>query len=678
MFFALIMGKQGQMRAGEGERPSRRRPWFAVALAVVIAAALVGSVRMLLAHPAEVVAVDRGLVAETGAAAWRSHLAPHQHLVIVRDGEGLAPITQALDRYHPQALHLISHGSSGQITLGHATLSTATLATYYQDFAHWRQSLPVGADLLLYGCEVGQGEIGQTFLHQLQQVTGADIAASTTATGNPDQGGDWQFETTLGRVETSAPWPSAPIAGVLKQITVTSAADSGPGTLREALETANQSPEDDFISLAAISGTIALESTLPPIRGGLFLVGDGDDILSGQQAHRVLVVEAGDVTLRDFTVADGLAAGDDGVAGAGGSAGLGGGLLINGGKVTLANMRFVDNQAVGGDSMPRQEPENTAIRLEKQKYRLNRGAIAGVNGIGIHQEDSVPTSPKGLTIDTVDDRINANRGAMAGINGIGVGGIGTIAFAGGGGFGGLGNAGNGGNGGSGGAEGGNGGNGGDGGNGGIGVFGGSSPAGDLGTMGVATFSGGGGLGGVGNAGNGGRGGNAEAPTATGGNGGGGGNGGNGGFGGGGGAGGWGGDGGYYGLPGTPGKPGNGGFGGGAGDVGQGGGGGGLGGAIFLKAGRLIMHNTVFEGNGATPGEGANPGQGKGGAIFVPAPEALYEAFEEHPDSPPRAPQARALGQLPTFFDNYAADAADTDTDNPDWYGVIRLSAGGRQ
>lgn len=336
---------------------------------------------------------------------------------------------------------------------------------------------------------------------------------------------------------------------------------------------ANQTPEDDLISLAAVSGTIALDSTLPPIRSSLVLVGDGDDRLSGQRAHRVLVVESGDVTLRDLTVAHGLAAGEDGKAGAGGSAGLGGGLLINGGQVALTPMRFVDNQAIGGSGLPRQAPENTAIRLEKQRYTLNRGAMAGINGIG-------------------------------------GGGIGTIAFAGGGGFGGLGNAGNGGS----------------GGDGGISIFGGSGPQGDLGTLGGATFSGGGGLGGVGNAGNGGGGGDAQTPTATGGNG------------------------------------GNGGFGGGTGAMNQGGGGGGLGGAIFLKAGRLILNNTVFEGNGAIAGEGANLGQGKGGAIFVPGARG---------DRPRRNPQVRVLGQFPTFIGNRDAEA--TATDNPDWYGAIAPS-----
>ncbi|MEO1068286.1 MAG: DUF4347 domain-containing protein, partial [Cyanobacteria bacterium J06638_6] len=590
--------------------------------------------------------------------------APHQHLVVV-DGD-LVPVTRALSRYHPAALHLVGHGRPGHLILGQVDLSADTAAV-----TRWRSRLAPGADLLLYGCEVAQGQAGQAFLQTLHRLTGADIAASTTPSGNPDQGGDWRLEATLGQVDTSVPWATAPVVGLLKQFTVTSTADSGPGTLRAALDLANATPEDDLISLESVSGTIALDRTLPPIRTGLFLVGDGDDVLSGQRAHRVLVVETGDVTLRNLTVAEGLAAGEDGLLGAGGSAGLGGGLLINGGKVTLTNMRFVDNQAVGGDSFPRQAPENTAIRLENQRYRLNRGAIAGVNGIGIHQADALATSPKGLTIDTVDDRIRANRGAMAGINGIGVGGIGTIAFAGGGGFGGLGNAGNGGDGGDGGTEGGNGGNGGDGGNGGIGFFGGQSPQGDLGTLGVATFSGGGGLGGVGNAGNGGSGGDAQTPTATGGNGGSGGNGGNGGFGGGGGAGGWGGEGGYFGLPGTAGTPGAGGFGGGDGAVGRGGGGGGLGGAVFLKAGRLVLHNTVFEGNGAFPGAGANPGQGKGGAIFVPDGGAIAASNQR------RSPQARVLGQWPRFVDNQATDAVGTNTDNPDWYGVITLSDGQR-
>jgi hypothetical protein len=74
----------------------------------------------------------------------------------------------------------------------------------------WATLLPAGADVLLYGCDVAQGETGFAFLQALQRLTGADLAASTTPSGNPDQGGDWRLETTLGSVETSVPWQGPP------------------------------------------------------------------------------------------------------------------------------------------------------------------------------------------------------------------------------------------------------------------------------------------------------------------------------------------------------------------------------------------------------------------------------------------------------------------------------------
>ncbi|MFH7242047.1 MAG: DUF4347 domain-containing protein [Spirulina sp.] len=599
-------------------------------------------------------------------------LAPHQQLVVLEadPDHALTAIAQALRPYRNlAAVHLIAHGQPGHLYLGHTDVDSPWLLQHRPEIQTWRRALRPQADLLIYGCEVAQGTIGEDLLNTWRRVLPVDVAAADIPIGGVALGGSSQLEQRRGSIETASltgldTWPI-----LLKQITVTAAADHGPGTLREAILQANRTPEDDRISLETIHDTIALAAPLPPIAGNLVLVGNDDTVISGEKQHRVLVVNQGEVTLQNLTIANGLASGDDGLDGTGGSAGLGGGLLINDGTVTLSTVRFVDNQAIGGTSLPRQDTQDTAIRLEKQRYTLNRGGIAGVNGIGIHQVGTLPVAPNGLSIDALDNRVKANRGAMAGVNGIGVGGIGTIAFAGGGGFGGLGNAGNGGNGGDGGTEGGNGGNGGDGGNGGVGIFGGSGPWGDLGTLGTAAFSGGGGLGGVGNAGNGGRGGKAEAPTASGGNGGAGGNGGNGGFGGGGGAGGLGGEGGYFGMAGSPGIPGQGGFGGGDGAVGLGGGGGGLGGAIFLKAGRLILHNTVFEHNEAIGGDGANLGQGKGGAIFVkPQPQVSAANRRQQP-----TPQVRAFGPPPTFRDNHAADADQSPTDNPDLYGLITLS-----
>ena len=44
-------------------------------------------------------------------------------------------------------------------------------------------SLP-DADLLIYGCNFGQGEAGQEAMETLAELTGADIAASTDRTGH--------------------------------------------------------------------------------------------------------------------------------------------------------------------------------------------------------------------------------------------------------------------------------------------------------------------------------------------------------------------------------------------------------------------------------------------------------------------------------------------------------------
>lgn len=448
----------------------------------------------------------------------------------------------------------------------------------------------------------------------------------------------------------------------LAQIRVTTTADSGVGSLRWAIAQANAEPDDDLIDLSQVKGTILLQRPLPAIAHNLVLMGNGSTI-SGSGHHRVLQINGGTVTLRDLTLANGFAQGSDGKSGAGGSAGMGGGLLINNGAVRLSNVRFIDNQAIGGSSQPRVSLASPAqVKIQRQDARLdvNRGAIISVDGASIDgtsltvsaSEDGTPITAE---ISRKGEKIKANRGAVAGVSGIGINGVGSIAFGGGGGFGGFGNAGNGGNGGNGGAEGGNGGNGGDGGNGGVGIFGSFARWEDEGSIGSIAFGGGGGVGGFGNGGNGGNGGNAVVATTNGGDGG---SGGNGGFGGGGGAGGYGGTGGYD-DSGQPGQPGNGGFGGGNGSMSDGGSGAGFGGAVFIRSGHLILSQVQFIRNVAIAGAGSSPGLGKGGAIFVTPSQIAKEVSS-----------IRVIGKLPEFIENFASDSAELPTDNDDVYGAI--------
>ena len=58
------------------------------------------------------------------------------------------------------AIHIISHGSSGQITLGTTQLTQDILAQYQTQLTTIGHALTDTGDLLLYGCNVAQGDVG--------------------------------------------------------------------------------------------------------------------------------------------------------------------------------------------------------------------------------------------------------------------------------------------------------------------------------------------------------------------------------------------------------------------------------------------------------------------------------------------------------------------------------------
>jgi hypothetical protein len=599
--------------------------------------------------PQEVVVVD---AAVEHPDFFLQRLRRNQRGFVVPPDGTLETVTQHLATFHHlQAIHLITHGAPGELHVGQTRIRTELLTENFPQadavnvrslLAQWQTAIVPGGDLLLYGCNIAANSAGKMLLTRLGKLTQADVAASTNATGDTVLRGDWELEEHTGPITAKVVTGSA-YGSILGQFRVTSSADTeAVGTLRWAISQANQTREDDLITLTQPSTPIVLTRPLPIIRSNVFLHGQGGSI-SGQEQFRVLQTQGSHLVIRDMTIRDGWAEGNDGFGNAGGAAGLGGGLLIEDARVTLNHVRFVNNRAAGGHGgdrppWPAGHPAGH-ITQENLKLKVNRGALTGINGLSLTSDETLPMPPEGLQISGTREKLSANRGAIAGVNGIGVNGIGSIAFGGGGGFGGFGNAGNGGNGGNAGTAGGNGGNGGDGGNGGVGIFGSFGRWDADGGIGTIAYGGGGGFGGFGNAGNGGNGGNLDASMAQGGHGG---NGGNGGFGGGGGGGGYGGQGGYGGSAGSAGSPGVGGYGGGDGDVGYGGGGAGLGGAIFLKSGRLILHKTDFDHNVAIAGSGAHPGVGEGSAIFnLPGMDESSSAI-----------QVISLGGPPTLQHNH--------------------------
>ena len=128
------------------------------------------------------------------------------------DGDGIDQITQNLSGLtNIDSLQIISQGSEGSLSLGSIVLNSANLSSYTLKLQQWGQSLTATADILLYGSNVAQGSAGKTFVQQISQLTGADVAASDDLTGNTASGGDWVLEYTTGLIEAS---PALEIASI--------------------------------------------------------------------------------------------------------------------------------------------------------------------------------------------------------------------------------------------------------------------------------------------------------------------------------------------------------------------------------------------------------------------------------------------------------------------------------
>ena len=132
-----------------------------------------------------------------------SHLSHADVLVLDSSQDGIEQITAALAaRQSVSSLHIVSHGMPGQLLLGNSKLGFNSLEYYTDQLMSWADKLK-GKDVLLYGCQVAKGAMGHLFLQQLHQLTGANIAASTTSVGRVTGRTDWTLDAHLGNVSTS-------------------------------------------------------------------------------------------------------------------------------------------------------------------------------------------------------------------------------------------------------------------------------------------------------------------------------------------------------------------------------------------------------------------------------------------------------------------------------------------
>jgi Ca2+-binding RTX toxin-like protein len=118
--------------------------------------------------------------------------------------DGVAQITEALaGRIDISAVHIVSHGSPGCLYLGNTQLNLDTVEYYASQVQTWF-SLLTPCSLILYGCNVARGNVGEKFVERLHQLTGTNIAASAERVGNTAKGGNWHLEHRYGEIGTSS------------------------------------------------------------------------------------------------------------------------------------------------------------------------------------------------------------------------------------------------------------------------------------------------------------------------------------------------------------------------------------------------------------------------------------------------------------------------------------------
>ena len=115
-----------------------------------------------------------------------------QKSIVLLDGDrdAISQISEALSQTNAESLSIICHGEPGTLYLGNKLLKASNIDEYNYLLSEWGVK-----EIQLYACSVARDE---EFIGRLQQLTGANIAASRDKVGNIALGGTSQLENQIG------------------------------------------------------------------------------------------------------------------------------------------------------------------------------------------------------------------------------------------------------------------------------------------------------------------------------------------------------------------------------------------------------------------------------------------------------------------------------------------------
>jgi filamentous hemagglutinin family protein len=264
--------------------------------------------------------------------------------VINPDQYGIAQVTATLASVTgANSLHIVSEGDVGNFWLGKDFVSTENIAKYANDLQAWKTSLSPAANILLYACNLANGENGAALVQAVKNYTGQDVAASIDRTGSLALGGNWNLEYQTGTNPMTMIFNDAATSAyqnTLAILTVLNTNDTGGGSLRNLIAGAFAGDTIRFDSTGLFSSPqiIALTSGELLINKNLTIQGTGANNLtvSGNNTSRVINIAAGTVNIDGLTVADGRFSGGNG-------AGIN---VAAGATLNLSNSVIANNQIV--------------------------------------------------------------------------------------------------------------------------------------------------------------------------------------------------------------------------------------------------------------------------------------------------------------------------------------------
>ncbi|HEY4760201.1 MAG TPA: DUF4347 domain-containing protein, partial [Thermoguttaceae bacterium] len=169
------------------------------------------------------------------------------------------------------SLSILSHGASGGFYLGNQWISLSNLGESAEAWSHLGDVMAPGGDIDLFACNLAAGISGRDLINNIGRLSGADVFASVDTTG---YGGNWVLEAASATGIASA-WNNPLDTQILAQweetlstYVVTTTADSGAGSLRQAISDANANAGLDSITFNIAGAgvhTISPTSALPTI-----------------------------------------------------------------------------------------------------------------------------------------------------------------------------------------------------------------------------------------------------------------------------------------------------------------------------------------------------------------------------------------------------------------------------